>query len=153
MQFKRPHPALVELFQKLLRETGGDGRTMFGCPCGFLGGNMFMGLFADQLFLRLGESDRAKLLAEEGAEQFDPMGGRPMREYVVVPPSWLEGDADDDLRAWITKSVRYARTLPPKAAKAGGNKKAAGRPKVRSRPDKHGPSQRTPKSRPAARSQ
>jgi len=42
MQFKRPQSALVELFQKLLPETGGDGRTMFGCPCGFLGGNMFM---------------------------------------------------------------------------------------------------------------
>jgi TfoX/Sxy family transcriptional regulator of competence genes len=131
MQFKKPSPALVELFQNLLPATGGAGRTMFGCPCGFFGGNMFMGLFADQLFLRLAESDRAKLLAEEGAEQFDPMGGRPMREYVVVPPGWLEGDADDDLRAWIAKSVRYAKTLPPKAAKAIGKKKAV---KSKSRP-------------------
>jgi TfoX/Sxy family transcriptional regulator of competence genes len=131
MQFKRPSPALVELFQKLLPATGGAGRTMFGCPCGFLGGNMFMGLFADQLFLRLAEPDRAKLLAEEGAEPFDPMGGRPMREYVVVPPAWLEGDADDELRGWIAKSVRYAKTLPPKASKAAGKKKAA---KAKSRP-------------------
>jgi TfoX N-terminal domain len=127
MQFKRPSPALVGLFQKLLPATGGAGRTMFGCPCGFLGGNMFMGLFADQLFLRLAEPDRAILLAQEGAEPFDPMGGRPMREYVVVPHGWLEGDADDDLRGWIAKSVRYAKTLPPKTAK----KKAA---KAKSRP-------------------
>jgi TfoX/Sxy family transcriptional regulator of competence genes len=131
MQFKKPNPALVELFQRLLPETGGAGRTMFGCPCGFLGGNMFMGLFADQLFLRLAEPDRAKLLAEEGAAPFDPMGGRPMREYVVVPPAWLEGDADDDLRWWIAKSVRYAKTLPPKAVKAAAKKKAA---KAKSRP-------------------
>jgi hypothetical protein len=136
MQFKRPSPTLVEMFQRLLPETGGVGRTMFGCPCGFLGGNMFMGLFADQLFLRLAEPDRAKLLGEEGAEQFDPMGGRPMREYVVVPAGWLEGDVDDDLRAWIAKSVRYAKTLPPKAAKAADKKKAAANPPARRRSEK-----------------
>jgi len=123
MQFKRPHPALVELFAKLLPETGGDGRSMFGCPCGFLGGNMFMGLFGDQLFLRLAESDRALLLAKEGAEQFDPMGGRPMREYVVVPSDWLEGGDDDDLRAWIAKSMRYAKSLPAKAKKKAAPRK------------------------------
>lgn len=136
MQLKRPPPTLVELFQKLLPETGGDGRTMFGCPCGFLGGNMFMGLFGDRLFLRLGEGDRDKLLAEEGAEHFDPMGGRPMREYVVVPSAWLEGDLDDDLRAWTAKSVRYAKTLPPKVAKAAGKKKPAVKAKARSRSGK-----------------
>ena len=136
MQFKRPHPALVELFQKLLPESGGDGRTMFGCPCGFLGGNMFMGLFSDQLFLRLAEGDRAKLLAEEGAQLFDPMGGRPMREYVVVPPAWLEGDTDDELRAWIAKSARYAKTLPPKTAKSGGKKKTVDKMKSRPRAGK-----------------
>jgi hypothetical protein len=123
MKFKRPSSVLVELFGRLLPETGGDGRGMFGCPCGFLRGNMFMGLFGDQLFLRLSESDRVALLAEEGAELFDPMGGRPMREYVVVPAGWLEGDADDDLRAWVAKSARYAKTLPPKAAKAPAKKK------------------------------
>jgi len=136
MQFKRPQPSLADLFRSLLPTTGGDGRTMFGCPCGFLGGNMFMGLFGDQLFLRLGESDRATLLAEEGAEPFDPMGGRPMREYVVVPPGWLEGDADDELHAWISKSVRYAKSLPPKAAKVaktGGKKKLAAKAKPRPR--------------------
>jgi hypothetical protein len=47
-----------------------------------------------------------------------------MREYAVVPQAWLEGDADDDLRTWIAKSIRYAKTLPPKAAKAAGKKKA-----------------------------
>ena len=129
MKFKRSSSALVDLFGKLLPGTGGDGRTMFGCPCGFFGGNMFMGLFGDQLFQRLAEGDRAQLLAEEGAELFDPMGGRPMREYVVVPAGWLEGDADDELRAWVAKSARYAKSLPPKAAKPKG--KVRPRPKGR----------------------
>jgi len=124
MKFKRPGPALVELFGSLLSAARGDARSMFGCPCGFLGGNMFMGLFGDQLFLRLSEDDRVMLLAEEGAEPFDPMGGRPMREYVVVPAAWLEGDADNDLRAWIAKSARYAKTLPPKARRPPAKSKA-----------------------------
>ena len=124
MNFKRPQPAMVELFGRLLPETGGQGRSMFGCPCGFLGGNMFMGLFGDQLFLRLSEGDRAALLAEEGAEPFDPMGGRPMREYVVVPAGWLEGDADGELRAWVARSARYAKALPPKVKRPPAKKKA-----------------------------
>jgi hypothetical protein len=49
----------------------------------------------------------------------------------VVPPGWLEGDADDDLRAWIAKSARYAKTLPPKSAKAVGSKQAKTKARVR----------------------
>ena len=117
MRIRPPAPALVELFGTLLPGTGGDGRSMFGCPCGFLGGNMFMGLFEDKLFVRLAEDDRKALLAVEGAQPFDPMGGRPMREYVVVPSAWLEGDADEVLRAWVSKATRYAKTLPSKASR------------------------------------
>lgn len=104
---------------------------MFGCPCGFIGGNMFTGLFEDKLFVRLAEADRARLLAEEGAEPFDPMGGRPMREYVCVPSAWLEGDHDDDLRAWMAKAAGYARTLSPKPARKRPAKKD---PRPRAKP-------------------
>jgi hypothetical protein len=133
MRIRPPPPALVELFGKLLPETGGHGRTMFGCPCGFWGGNMFTGLFEDKLFVRLAQDDRAALLAEEGAEPFDPMGGRPMREYVVVPAAWLEGDADEVLRAWLSKAARYAKTLPPKPGRKTGDKRAAAKKPAKAR--------------------
>jgi TfoX/Sxy family transcriptional regulator of competence genes len=132
MRIHPPTPALVELFGRLLPPTGGDARTMFGCPCGFLGGNLFMGLFEDKLFVRLAEADRARLLAEEGAEQFDPMGGRPMREYVVVPAAWLEGDDDRRLADWVAKAARYGRSLPPKARKPA-RKPAAKKPAANKR--------------------
>jgi len=122
MRIKPPTPALVELFGRLLPATGGEGRKMFGCPCGFLGGNMFMGLFEDRLFVRLAERDRKELLELEGAEPFAPMG-HPMREYVVVPAAWLEGEDDDELRAWAAKAARYGKSLPPKPRKAAGKKK------------------------------
>ena len=114
MRIKPPVPAFVELFRSLLPKTGGEERPMFGCPSGFLGGNLFCGVFEDKLFVRLSPDDRTRLLMEEGAEPFDPMGGRPMREYVVVPRAWLEGDADEELRTWMDKAAGYARTLPPK---------------------------------------
>jgi TfoX/Sxy family transcriptional regulator of competence genes len=127
MRIKPSPPALVELFQELLPVTGAEARRMFGCPCGFLHGNLFTGLFEDKLFVRLAEADRAALLAEEGAQPFDPMGGRPMREYVVVPGMWLEGDDDDKLRDWMMKAARYARTLPLKPGRSSGKRPAAPR--------------------------
>jgi hypothetical protein len=133
MRIKPSPPALVELFHQLLPATGGEPRRMFGCPCGFLGGNLFTGLFEDKLFVRLAEADRAALLTQEGAEPFDPMGGRPMREYVVVPGAWLEGDADDELRAWMAKAAGYARTLPAKARRPAAKAPAGRKPKRRKR--------------------
>jgi len=100
---------------------------MFGCPSGFIGGNLFCGVFEDKLFVRLAEGDRNKLLAEEGAEPFDPMGGRPMREYVVFPSEWLEGGDDEVLRSWMAKAASYARSLPPKSARRAAKKPASTR--------------------------
>jgi hypothetical protein len=132
MKIPRSPAPLVDLFGKLLAETGGEGRIMFGCPSAFLRGNLFMGLFGSKLFVRLAEAERMKLLAVEGTEIFDPMGGRPMREYVVVPAGWLEGDADDELRTWARQAARYGATLPPK----GATKKAAKKPPARKKPDR-----------------
>jgi hypothetical protein len=114
VKLKRPSAPVVDLFQQLLTGTGGEPRVMFGQPAGFVNGNLFMGLFGDSLFVRLAEGDRAELLGVEGTALFDPMGGRPMREYVVVPAGWLEGDADSELRAWARKAIDYGAALPPK---------------------------------------
>lgn len=108
---------------------------MFGYPAGFVNGNMFCGLFQESLFLRLGESERAELLAMEGASPFEPMPGRPMREYVVMPMEMLE-DAETT-RAWIRRAFRHVAALPPKASRATGRagavsaaKKGSGRKNV-----------------------
>jgi TfoX/Sxy family transcriptional regulator of competence genes len=131
MRIKPANPALVALFRELLPDTGGAERRMFGCPSGFIGGNLFCGVFEDKLFVRLGEGDRAKLLAQEGAEPFDPMGGRPMREYVVFPGEWLEGSEDELLRSWMAKAASYAKALPPKSARGSAKKPPPRRPSGR----------------------
>jgi TfoX/Sxy family transcriptional regulator of competence genes len=106
-------PALVERFERALATlSGAVGRKMFGYPAGFLAGHMFTGLFQDTMLVRLSEGDRAELLQQPGAKTFEPMPGRPMREYVVVPPSVL-GSATL-LATWLEKALVHARTLPPK---------------------------------------
>jgi TfoX/Sxy family transcriptional regulator of competence genes len=117
MRFEKPPPSLVSLFEARIARTGAERRSMFGQPCAFAGGNMCAGLFGGSLFVRLGEADRAALLALRGARPFEPMPGRTMREYVVVPPS-MHADAAA-LDGWIGKAVAYAGALPAK-----GNKKA-----------------------------
>lgn len=125
MKFEKSPPSLVSLFEARIAGTGAERRSMFGCPCAFAGGNMCAGLFGGSLFVRLGEEDRAALLALRGATPFEPMPGRAMREYVVVPPS-MHADAAA-LDGWIAKAVAYAGGLPAKGKKKKRARKAARR--------------------------
>jgi len=111
-------PEVVERFTQLAATLDGvEVRKMFGYPAAFAGGNMAFGVFEDRIMLRLPEAERTALLAE-GWQQFEPMPGRPMREYLTLPAD-IAADPDQ-ARPWMRKSADYARTLPAKAAK--GNK-------------------------------
>lgn len=117
MKWRKPPEELVELFHEVVPE--GDApvefKPMFGAPCYWTGGNMFAALHQDSMIVRLGEADRAALLAEPGAHLFEPIEGRPMREYVAFPAAML-GD-QEALRAWLAKGLAYTAALPPKAKK------------------------------------
>jgi hypothetical protein len=52
----------------------------------------------------------------EGGGPFEPMAGRPMREYVVLPPAWRE-DEPHRVREWVARSLDHAEELPPKQPK------------------------------------
>ena len=85
-------------------------KPMFGSVAAFAQTQMFMGLFADELFVRLGELEREELTAQGGGV-LEPMPGRPMREYVTIP-DWQS--RPDLVREWAARSLEYALTLPPK---------------------------------------
>jgi TfoX/Sxy family transcriptional regulator of competence genes len=105
-----------DLLRSLLAGTRGVAlRPMFGNLSAFAGGNMFVGVFGDDLFVRLSDSDRAELLKNDGAGVFEPMKGRPMKEYVVVPRSWLRDSAL--IKPWVTRSLEWSSKLPHKKAK------------------------------------
>ncbi|MGQ0685351.1 TfoX/Sxy family protein [Bradyrhizobium sp.] len=114
MAWTKSPQSLIDLFDKSV--PSGESisrRKMFGYPAAFANGNLFIGLHQDDFILRLSEQDRARFTAEFGERTFEPMKGRPMREYVRLPEELL---ADARKRAsWIARSLRYAETIVPKA--------------------------------------
>jgi TfoX N-terminal domain len=90
-------------------------RPMFGHPCAFANDQMFTGLLGSAWFVRLPDDARAELLAVDGAGPFEPMPGRPMKGYVVFPPSMV-ADAGS-LEPWLLRSLAYVRSLPPRPPK------------------------------------
>jgi TfoX/Sxy family transcriptional regulator of competence genes len=93
-----------------------DKKKMFGSTVYFSNGYMFTGVYEDNIFLRLSGKDRAELMAKYGdAVQFEPLKGRPMKEYMNIPPR-LYRDRDA-FKQWLGRSLEYANSLPPKAAK------------------------------------
>jgi hypothetical protein len=106
-------PALVETFAAALPDDPRvERRAMFGFPAAFANGQLFTGLHQADLMVRLGDDERAALLALPGAKRFEPMPGRPMREYAVVPAS-MHADRRA-LRGWMKKALAYVSSLPPK---------------------------------------
>jgi hypothetical protein len=61
---------------------------MFGMPTIKRGGKATSGYWNGAMVFKLtDEATREQALALDDAKPFDPMGGRPMREWVVVPTS------------------------------------------------------------------
>jgi TfoX/Sxy family transcriptional regulator of competence genes len=118
---------LVELFDSILPTAPSiERRKMFGQPCAFVNGNMFTGLHGPRMVLRLPEERRREFLTIEGATLFEPMPGRPMKEYVVIPEAVLKDGRV--LRDWLDQAFLSAAALPVKEPKPrGGKPKAAKR--------------------------
>jgi len=111
--FEKSSPELVKGFESLARRFPEvERRKMFGYPALFLAGNLVTGLFASSWMIRLPDDARAELLALPGARPFEPMTGRPMKGYAVLPDDVV---ADQErLAAWVRRAIDHATTLPPK---------------------------------------
>lgn len=101
------------LLAELVQGMPCEKKHMFGAPVYFARHSMFAGVFAEDIFLRLGDEDRARFLKEQkGARAFQPVEGRQMREYVVVPHALLKNKVA--MREWLARSFDYAMTLKKK---------------------------------------
>ncbi len=107
---------------------GAEPRKMFGYSCAFAKGNMFVGLHEAGMILRLPEEQREEFLRLKGSKQFEPIPGRVMREYVLVPKVLL--DSPERLRAWVEKSLTYVSSLPAKPKKGTGGGKRPRKTKI-----------------------
>ncbi|HYM53463.1 MAG TPA: TfoX/Sxy family protein, partial [Candidatus Dormibacteraeota bacterium] len=109
-------PDLVQRFEATMSAVAGANlRKMFGYPAAFAAnGHMFTGLHEDRWVIRLPDDARAEL-AGAGGVPFEPMPGRPMREYLVLPAAVLDDAAM--LQTWLDRSLIYTEGLPTKAKK------------------------------------
>jgi len=117
MKIPKPGGGAIGFFNSVLPDDPKvKVRPMFGNNAAFVNGNLFMGLFGDDLFLRLSDEDRKEVEAL-GGTAFEPMAGRPMKGYVVVPRGWREDSKT--VRTWAARSLRWVGKLPPKASAKG----------------------------------
>lgn len=99
-----------------IREWFGDRpgvveKKMFGGLSFMLAGNLCCGVLGDTLLARIGPEQHAAALARPHARVMD-FTGRPMKGYIVVGPAGFETDAE--LAGWLSLSLAYVQTLPPK---------------------------------------
>jgi TfoX/Sxy family transcriptional regulator of competence genes len=121
----KPSEQAKAAFTKLVpAEPAVTMRPMFGNLAAFVNGNMFAGLFGEDLFVRLPD-DQSAPIRKQGGRDFEPMPGHAMRGYVTLPNTWRTKASATE--TWIAASLQFARTLPPKAP-AAKKKEAAKKP-------------------------
>ena len=96
-------------------------KSMFGGIGAYAHGTMCMSLSDVGLALKLGEADRAALLALKGAKPLQYEPDAPVSKTYVVVPDKMLGDPKT-LRGWIEKSAAFVK---------GGKAKA--KPKTKAR--------------------
>jgi TfoX/Sxy family transcriptional regulator of competence genes len=117
MEWKKAPEELAQFLAKKTMNLKCDFRKMFGYPAYFANGNMFTGLHGDKLFIRLSENDLKEIIELDlGVELFEPMPGRAMKGYVVIPQSFYCNSTLFD--EWLERSYRFVSSLPPKQHKA-----------------------------------
>jgi hypothetical protein len=88
MELPRPGEDTARRFDKLARQFVDRGAVrgqMFGMPVLKLDGRVFAGTFGDAMTFKLGAKDLERALAAKGVQPFEPMSGRRMKEWVLVP--------------------------------------------------------------------
>ena len=116
MMWEKMSRDTAKLLETLVQPFACQKKPMFGYDVYWVNGNMFIGIFQSSIFFRLSPQDRKEFLEKyEDARLFEPMEGRLMKEYVVVPDSVLEDK--DAVGEWMSRSFEYTKSLPEKEAK------------------------------------
>lgn len=89
-------------------------RKMFGYACAFVRGNFWTGLFEDKVVVRLPDGLHERFPRLAGASPFDPMGGRPMKGWYVVPADVVADDGALD--RLLRETFAAVLLLPGKTA-------------------------------------
>ena len=86
-------PRTAERFEALAEgfvARGAKRSQMFGMPVLKAGDKVFAGTFGDAMTFKLGPGDLEQARTQSGVESFEPMKGRPMKEWVLVPLAYAK---------------------------------------------------------------
>ena len=110
--------ALIERVDALLSIAPVRRKNMFGTAAWFLETNdmIFAGAWGEGVMVRIGEQRTSSLIESGEAEPFDPMEGKPMREYVYLNGEQIAEDGE--LLEWLDEASEFAASLPPKKQKS-----------------------------------
>ena len=115
-KWRRSPEALVKRFEEITKNLNNiEPRKMFGYPCAFCNGHLFVGLHQENMVLKLDDDDRDEFFKKYRSRPFEPMAGRIMREYVMLPQEVIA--SDKPMKEWLQRSLAYVKSLPPKIAK------------------------------------
>jgi TfoX/Sxy family transcriptional regulator of competence genes len=116
MKLPRPTEDAKAAFTKLVPdEPAVTLKPMFGQLSAFVNGNMFCGLFGDDLVVRLPEAE-ITAVKKRGGRDFEPMAGHKMGGYVMVPGDWRAKPAP--AVALVKRSLAVTRAMPAKKPKS-----------------------------------
>ena len=122
MDWEKADKGLIELLEKGLAVYSCDQKFIFGSPTFFINNNMFAGVHQRTVILRLSETDHTKIAATyTEAKPFEPMPGRPMKEYFALPETLCRDEKV--FYDWLGRSYKYTRTLLPKEPKRRAKRK------------------------------
>ena len=121
MKWEKASPELGKLLEETVAGFHVEKKIMFGAPVYTVNRNMFTGVHASNIFLRLSEADRWKIVSDyDDAAPFEPVKGHVMREYMIVPPSLYEDR--EAFQEWLKRAYDFAARLPVKEPKQGKSK-------------------------------
>jgi len=107
--------AYNERLAKRIRETLGEisfvEKKMFGGVGFLVNGNMAVGVYKNDMIVRVEPDKHEKLLKKKHTKVFD-ITGRPMKGWLMVEPDGCK--TDKQLGNWINEGVTFALTLPSK---------------------------------------
>ncbi|MHA2380192.1 MAG: TfoX/Sxy family protein [Candidatus Thorarchaeota archaeon] len=113
MSWGKPSDALFELLRETLEGVDCEMKRMFGQYAFFMNGNMSCGVHESTPFLRMAPEDQEKAMAQyPELKKFEPREGMVMKEYVQASGEFAANL--QDFRRLLTKSIEYARGLPPR---------------------------------------
>jgi hypothetical protein len=118
MAWKRSSDTAVKRFVEALPDAAAGGRRkMFGYEACFVNGGFWAGMYQDDMVIKLPDALKSATKALDGAANFDPMGGRPMKSWWIIPRKVSESPAA--LRALLTATFAEVAT-----GNGGGAKKS-----------------------------